>query len=64
MHSYIAKTSQPSKKISFLHLDFVSGHFLEMGKEDSLMGCSIVLNKKDTENCTVMMKNFHHHLQA
>ena len=62
MHLYIVKTSQPSEKTSFLHLDFVLSCFLEMGKGGSLMGCSIILNKKDTENCTVVMKGFHHHL--
>ena len=64
MHLYIAKTFQLSKKTSFLHLNFVLSCFLEMSKEGSLMSCSIILNKKDTENCTVMMKSFHHHLWA
>ena len=63
-HPYIAKAFQPSEKTSFLHLNFVLSHFLEMGEEDSLMGCSIVLNKKDAENCMMMMKSFHHHLWA
>ena len=64
MHLYIVKASQPSEKTNFLHLNLAPSHFLEMGEEDSLMGCSIALNKKDTENCTVMVKGFHHHLQA
>ena len=64
MHSDIVKTFQPSKKISFLHLNLVLSCFLEMSKEGSLMSCSIILNKKDAENCTVMIKSFHHHLWA
>ena len=64
MHLYIVKAFQPSKKISFLHLNFVSDHFLETGKEGSLMSCSIILNKKDAENCMMVVKSFHHHLWA